>query len=184
MKIYLSSGHRYPGRLHGVASHAVHDWLAKGLGELGHKVFYHLEEQPRASLPDGVTWCGQIPPHVDVVHIKHGPEDYVPESGHPWVRIEHSYLKWRGQPEDLAMPNWIYVSKTHAEACCSLRYVHNGIDPGDFIYSGTKDDYFLFLLSGLHRAQQKGLDVALAAARKTGIELRIPCGRSARGSPS
>ena len=173
MKIYLSSGHRYPGRLHGVASHAVHDWLAKGLGELGHRVFYHLEEQPGESLPEGVSWCDHIPPEVDVVHINHGPEDQVPATGKPWVRIEHSYPKWRGQAEDLAMPNWIYVSQTHAELCGSQRYVYNGIDPADFIYSATKDDYYLFLFTHLRRAQQKGLDVALELARKTGIELRI-----------
>jgi glycosyltransferase involved in cell wall biosynthesis len=173
MKIYLSSGHRYPGRLHGVASHAVHDWLAKGLGELGHRVFYHLPEQPGEPLPEGVSWCDRIPPDVDVVHINHGPEDHVPATGKPWVRIEHSYPKWRGQPEDLSMPNWIYVSKTHAALCGSRRYVYNGIDPGDFIYSATKDDCYLFLFTHLRRAQQKGLEVALELARKTGIELRI-----------
>ncbi len=181
MRIYLSSGHQYPGRIHGVAAHAVHDWLAKGLGALGHEVFYHLPERPEEPLPEGVTWCNRIPKETDLVHINHGPEDYIPDSGHPWVRIVHHHLLVRGPRRRQYMPNWIYVSKAQAELYGSLRYVHNGIDPQEFIYSGSKDDYFLFMFGGLSRAQEKGLSIALAVAKKTGIELRIAAaGGSAR----
>ena len=60
----------------------------------------------------------------------------------------------------------------------STRFVWNGIDPADFIYSETKDDYFLFVVSGdVRKARtRKGLDVAFWIANQTGIKLVVAGG--------
>ena len=66
----------------------------------------------------------------------------------------------RGRERDGMVPNWIYVSRTLAQLHGSERYAWNGIDPAEYIYSETKDDYFLFM-STMDWGTQKGLDVVL-----------------------
>ncbi len=173
MRILFTSYHKYPGRLHGVAAHCVHDYLVKGLAELGHEVYYKLKENPIGLLPEGVHFTSLMPSGVDLIHLNDGPVDGVPETDHPWVRILHSDLRIQGKSLDMAVDNWIYVSQTLATLYGSDRYVYNGIDPDEFIYSETKDDYFFFIVGGINRAEKKGLDIALAIAKQTGIRLLV-----------
>ena len=56
--------------------------------------------------------------------------------------------------------------------------MHNGIDPAEYVYSETKEDYLPFMagmqgptVPDMYRA--KGLEDALGAARETGIELVV-----------
>ena len=70
------------------------------------------------------------------------------------------------------------MSETIARLHASDRFVWNGIDPADFIYSETKDNYFLFLVAGnAYKARfHKGLDIAFSIAKQTGIKLVVAGG--------
>jgi glycosyltransferase involved in cell wall biosynthesis len=48
----------------------------------------------------------------------------------------------------------------------------NGIDPADYIYTESKDDYFLFM-STMDWGTKKGLDIALSLAKQTGFKLVV-----------
>ena len=173
MKIYFSSYHSYPGNLYGVASHSVHDNLVKGLAELGHDVWYHLKDKPETELPPGVKYTSTWKNDVDIWHINDGDLKDAPKTDIPWVKILHCDIRIKGLPLNLSRKNWIYVSETLAELYQSRRFVHNGIDPSNFIYSETKDNYLFFLVGGVNRAHMKGIDIALSVAQKAGMKLKV-----------
>jgi glycosyltransferase involved in cell wall biosynthesis len=178
MRIYLSSGHRYPGRRHGVAAHAIHDLLARGLAELGHEVHYDVEVFGDDKLPDEVIWVGGLRGDEDIIHSNRFTAAEIPQAQLPWVRSVHSDLLEQGLPRDRARPNFVFVSKTIAQLHASDRFVWNGIDPSDFIYSETKDNFFLFVVRGdVNKARlYKGLDIAFWIAKETGIKLEVAGG--------
>jgi glycosyltransferase involved in cell wall biosynthesis len=68
--------------------------------------------------------------------------------------------------------NLVFVSRTLAAAHGSTRFVLNGIDPADFIFCATKQDYLLFL-GAMNRAADKGLDLALDLSKRKGIRLIV-----------
>ena len=171
MRIYLSSGYRYPGRLYGLASHAVHDDLARGLAELGHEVRYQVEVEGDHRLPDGVTAVSALRGDEEIVH--HLGIARLPKTSLPWVRTSHSHVTLQGLTLDVLTTRDIAVSRTLARMHGSERFVYNGIVPGDFIYSETKDNYFLFVVGGIKRAEEKGLEIAFRISELTGVELRV-----------
>lgn len=173
MKISFSSFHKYPGRLHGVASHSVHDNIVRGLGELGHEVWYQLKEKPEVSLPDGVEYATHRRMDADIYHINDGGLEDVHDKNLPWIKILHCDVRLNGFDLSICQENWVYVSETLANLYGSKRFVLNGIDPEEFIFSETKDDYLFFIVGGLSRAKMKGIDMAIAVAEKSGHELRI-----------
>jgi len=73
-------------------------------------------------------------------------------------------------PRENTKPNFIYISQTMARLHKSDRFVLNGIDPADFIYSETKNNCFLFVVSGgIEKARsKKGLDIAFWIAKENG----------------
>jgi glycosyltransferase involved in cell wall biosynthesis len=163
----------YPVSTQGLASLRITDLIVKGLAELGHEVHYQvqLNQEP---LPEGVRWVAERAlPSVDIAH-RQKVDLQVRKSDfpQPWVRTCHTDLAERGIDRGLAQDNWIFVSRTLARAYGSPRYVVNGIDPSEFIYSESKDNYFLFVAC-LDRAAQKGLDVAISLAVKTGFRLLV-----------
>lgn len=177
MRIHVSSGHVYPGWLHGVAAHVVHDDLVRGLAELGHDVRYQLKGWGRARPPDGVRPVADVAGDEDILHINHLTLSESPATARPWVRIVHSDLQYAGLPPSYVTPNCIFVSRTLAGLYGSDRYVHNGIDPAGFLYSETKEDYFLFAVAGgVAKARMKGLDIAIRVAQRSGTELRVAGG--------
>lgn len=178
MRIYLSSGHRYPAWRYGVAAHAVHDRLARGLAELGHEVRYHVEDFGNEKLPDNVTPVRGLKGDEDIIHSNRFTAAETPKSQLPWIRSVHSDLLEQGLPRERSQPNFVFVSETIARLHASSRYVWNGIDPADFIYSETKDDFFLFVVAGnAHKARTyKGLDIAFWIAKETGLKLEVAGG--------
>lgn len=177
MRVLLGSNHRYPSeRSEGAgldvrsnpsgSPQHVHDLIARGLGELGHAVFYLLEGVD-APLPAGVTWVTEPVRDADVLHN-------LESADRPWIKTQHS--AW--DPGGEVPPNWVFVSRTLARSRGSERWVLNGIDPADYVFSETKDDYFLFMaaMQGPTHASKyldKGLDVALGFAREFGLDLRV-----------
>lgn len=178
MRIYLSSGHRYPAWRHGVAAHVIHDRLARGLAELGHEVRYHVEDLGDEKLPADIIPVRGVKGDENIIHSNRFTAAETPRANLPWVRSVHSDLLEQGLPRDRSRPNFIFVSATIARLHESNRFVWNGLDPADFIYSETKDNYFLFLVAGdAHKARvHKGLDIAFWIAKQTGIKLVVAGG--------
>ena len=183
MRILLSSDHEYPAAnqngsgLHpkqfpSGSGYILHDLLAKGLAELGHDVFY-LVRRAHASAPEGVKLIVEPVKDVDILHTISGRDAaLIEESPKPWVATCHMDERTRGRERDGMVPNWIYVSRTLAQLHGSERYVWNGIDPAEYIYSETKDDYFLFM-STMDWGTQKGLDVVLSLSEQLGFKLVV-----------
>ena len=176
MRILVTSFHSYPARSHpvsrgGLASCRITDVLVKGLAELGHDVFYQVKPGAQA-LPAGVTQVFDELPEFDVAHRQVGIRVRMADYPRPWVRTCHTDLEARGVNRNIAESNWIYVSRTLAATYQSPRWVVNGIDPAEFIFSETKQGYFLFAAC-LDRAMEKGLDIAISLARRVGFKLLI-----------
>jgi glycosyltransferase involved in cell wall biosynthesis len=173
MKILVAAGHRYPARTGAMASDRIADCLAKGLAELGHRVIYKLELGASEPLPADIELVYDRQYDVDVMclgdclHL-----DSQETRGIPWVTTFHSPRK-----KDQALPyirdNWIFVSKTHAQSYGRNRYVTNGIDPSEFVFSETKDDYFLFVVANLSDLKLKGFEIARSLVRECGIKLIV-----------
>jgi glycosyltransferase involved in cell wall biosynthesis len=177
MRIYLTSGHHYPGRIHGVAAHMVHDYLARGLGELGHEVRYHLRGWRSDEIPEGVIPVTGMQGDEDILHLNDVLTEVQPSNEVPWVLTVHSDVRYRSLPPEKDAPsNWIFVSESLAKLYGSRRFVYNGVDPAELIYSETKEDYFLFVVKDVCRARVKGLEIAFRISELTGIELRVAGG--------
>ncbi|MBC7911255.1 MAG: glycosyltransferase, partial [Pyrinomonadaceae bacterium] len=185
MRLLLSSAHRYPAYDgNGIGLHPmlfpsgsgywIHDLLVKGLAELGHDVFYLLRQGAAKVLPEGATLVSEPTPDVDLVHtMAYHDEDLIREmQPKPWVTTCHLDLTARGQERSPTTENWIFVSRTLALLHGRSRYVLNGIDPADYIYSETKDDYLLFM-STMDWGTKKGLDVVLSLSRQLGFKLVV-----------
>lgn len=186
MRILLSSDHRYPAfselssGLHprlfpSGSAYLVHDLLARGLAELGHEVFYLLPEGADKALPSGVTLLSR-PIDADILHtVAYHDEDLIPQkqsNAKPWVTSCHLDLEARGKERSTTTDNWIFVSRTLARLHGRHRYVLNGIDPAEYIYSETKDDYFLFM-AAMDWGVEKGIETALELAKQIGFKLVV-----------
>jgi glycosyltransferase involved in cell wall biosynthesis len=176
MRILVDSFHSYPARAHpvahgGLASARITDVLVKGLAELGHDVFYQVKPDGEP-LPGRVQWVCSAPPKIDVAHRQVGLELRMADYPRPWVRTCHTDLQARGIDRGIAESNWIFCSRTLAATYKSPRCVVNGIDPAEFVFSETKQNYFLFVAC-LDRAWEKGLDVAISLARRIGFKLLV-----------
>ncbi|MEA5472540.1 glycosyltransferase [Spirulina sp. 06S082] len=175
MRIYLSASHTYPAKLTGTASQNPTDLLVRGLGELGHDIFYDLRQNEILEpLPDSVNLAEKWMFDVDILHIQDiSPFESFDSRGKPWLRTYHAPLGNHVVPANFGKSNIVFVSKFHAQCFGSERYVYNSIDPDDFIYSQTKEDYFVFLVCGLERAILKGLGLALLLVQELGIKLIV-----------
>lgn len=191
MRVLLSSDHQYPtsnGNGSGLhpkkfpsgSGYILHDLIAKGLAELGHQVFYLVRRSANSAVPVsspfGITLVYEPVPNADVLHTISGRDaaliDEWESRGKPWVATCHMDERTRGRERGTTTPNWIFVSRTLARLHASERYVWNGVDPAEYIYSETKDDYFLFM-STMDWGTQKGLDVVLSLAKKVGFKLVV-----------
>jgi glycosyltransferase involved in cell wall biosynthesis len=187
MRVLLSSIHRYPNAVDvglgrkprlfpSGSAFSIHDLLAKGLAELGHDVFYLLPKGADKPLPAGVKLLSTPEDDVDIIHtIRFRDEDLSEELKalrKPWVTTCHMDARSRGWERGAAAPNWIFVSRTLAALHDRDRYVLNGIDPAEYIYSESKDDYFLFM-STMDWGTQKGLDVVLSLSERMSIKVVV-----------
>src|ERR1700686_5524634 len=187
MRVLVSSTHRYPA-LSDVGSglqpkefpsgsgYLVHDWMVKGLAELGHQVFYLLRNGADKPLPEGITLVSEPTLDVDVCHtISDHDNDLVQEwqaRRKPWVTTCHLDPRARGKERAQTTENWIFVSRTLAQLYDRDRYVLNGADPAEYIFSESKDDYLLFM-STMDWGLAKGLDVVLSLSGKLGFKLVV-----------
>ena len=185
MRILLASPHRYPAfdqqgsglepkAYPSGSGYHLHDLLAKGLAENGHDVFYYLSQGHGTPLPDGVIPTDTLRSDVDLFHTPIGPPGFA-ESVAAATGLDRTpalytcHMKEAGR---IAAPNWVFVSRSLAQAYGAERFVLNGIDPADVTFSATKQDYFLFIGS-MHRAIDKGLSHALALSQSLGFRLVV-----------
>lgn len=185
MRILLMTDHEYPAYgavgsgLHprafpsGSAYH-LHDLVAQGLAEEGHEVYYRPGKGAASPLPPGVTLVGDSIPSFDLCHAPEGPPTLAERATSfanlhdvPCLLTCHML-----RPGAVAGTNWVFVSRSLAAAHGSQRVVLNGINPSDYIYSESKDDYFLFL-GAMNKAIDKGLDLALALSVRKGFRLIV-----------
>jgi glycosyltransferase involved in cell wall biosynthesis len=186
MRILLSASHRYPAfqtegtgflptKYPSGSGYHMHDLLARGLAESGHEVFYLLRSGWRAQLPRGVVPVMEPVLDVDLYHSVLIPgidEDVlriISDRGCAWVATCHLDRSRTGPPP---LPNWIFVSRHHARAHGSDRYVWNAIDPDEYVFSEVKQEYLLFLASMEH-ALEKGLNTALQLSQQHGFPLVV-----------
>ena len=183
----LSSNHRYPAFAGGGSgrhpkqwssgsAHYIQDLIVKGLSELGCEVFYLPSDGASEPLPSGATLITEPVSDVDIYHNIAYRDGHIiarmESLGKRWVTTCHLDLNARGRERVPAGDNWIFVSRTLARSYGKNRYVLNGIDPSDYVYSETKDDYLLFMCAmDWHR--DKGLDTALQLSRRMGFELIV-----------
>jgi len=148
----------------------------KGLTELGHEVFYMLQQGAAIPLPQGATLVSEPVWDADILHtISDRDPELIREwesRGKPWVATCHIDMRTIGLPQRPSTENWIFVSRTLARSHGRTRYVLNGIDPDVCIYSEQKQDYFLFM-SSLDWEMKKGLDIALSLAARHGLRLIV-----------
>jgi glycosyltransferase involved in cell wall biosynthesis len=181
VRVLLTADHRYPAArfpAHGIgrASARQLDLLARGLSSLGHEVFYALAHGEEEPLPPGIVAATeQMAGEVDIVHHQRvTPYERADVGGTPWVRTIHTDLLAGGYDRARLQisEHWIYVSRALAKTFGSDRWVHNGIDPAEYLYSAKKGDDLLFVAS-LDRAWEKGLDLALDVADACGRRLIV-----------
>jgi glycosyltransferase involved in cell wall biosynthesis len=174
MRILVSSKHKYPASIGGIGGGRVFDCLVKGLTELGHEVFYQLPAGAAEPLPEGAVLVAERIWDVDILHLRSDdPSSQETDvRGKPWVATCHVDLDIWDMGRHMAKDNWIFVSQTLAKTYGKARYVLNAIDPAEFIYAETKENYFLFVAS-LLRCMDKGLDTAITLASKIGFDLIV-----------
>jgi glycosyltransferase involved in cell wall biosynthesis len=183
MRVYLTSHHAHPARIRGAAGCRVIDTIAKGLAELGHETHYHLGGGILEALPEGVRPADGPISRADVWHVQDTNPNGKLEGIVPWVRTYHSNEPLRlTAPDRWQLSNWIFVSRSHARANGRNRFVYNGIDPQEFIYSESKDDYFLFAVGDLSRAESKGVKIAMELQERCGFRLIIAGGTDEEGA--
>jgi Glycosyl transferases group 1 len=171
--IYKPGRMPIPPKLYGGGQRAIY-WLGKGLIELGHRVTLIANAQSeipgaelRAISPDEKNpraWLRLVPDSADIFQLFAAPEFGTPK---PFlVRIGGN-----GQPGQRFHPNTIFVSRNHAANHGSRHFIHNGLDPSEYAFSETREDYAVFLAKA--RWDVKNFRGAVNVARRAGIELRV-----------
>lgn len=162
-----------PPKLYGGTERVIY-WLGKALIELGHQVT--LIANARSHIPgaelrvvdagekDPQAWLRLVPDSTDIVHLWDKPGSAVNK---PFLLT----VEGNGRPGERFPPNTVFVSQKHAANHGSRHFVHNGIDPDEYAFSETREDYAVFLAKA--RWKVKNFEGAARVARKAGVELRV-----------
>ncbi len=158
-------------------------WLIKGLYELGVETYLIAPPGSYHPFVKEVIWADppKGDPSLTPIHLDH----LLPEDAHVLHMHHLSILKYNiptlktfhGIPHpcvrQLVDEFTCFLSQSHRLASGFPRnpFVYNGLDPSEFSFSESKDDYFLFL-SKIDRPE-KGLGVAIEVAKKAGVRLVI-----------
>jgi len=159
----------------------THDLLAKGLAELGHEVFYFPRGGVAAELPKGVSLVTEPKKEVDIHHmlIDTDEHQFWKDKTLNLPRLISCHIDPRLVDREWGEINnqWIFVSQSLAKSLGQERFVWNGINPAEYIYSETKQDYHLFM-APMDWAMKKGLDIAIELASSVGFRLIVAGGSS------
>lgn len=179
MHVVVASHHRLPVEGYGGPQRVVVA-LVRGLVALGHRVTILaqpgtklaeatkiVEVAPRLFRDSATDLRRFVPEGADILHA-HFPLKQAP-AGLPFVQTLHS--NWK--PETPLPPNTIFLSRDHARRHGSAVFVHNGLDPVEYIFRARKEKWDLFL-GRLH--SDRGYHWAVDAAKRTGHPLIIAGG--------
>jgi glycosyltransferase involved in cell wall biosynthesis len=136
------------------------EWLAAELIRLGHQIVLvagagsssPLYEVRQAS--SEAQCLAAIPADTDIVHFN----GWYIEVPFPTLNTEHGYAPQDPRP----LPNWSFVSASHAHNHGRQTFVHNGFPTDAYRLAGSKNDRLLFL-AGIARAGKnlnRGVDLA------------------------
>jgi glycosyltransferase involved in cell wall biosynthesis len=179
MHVVVASHHRLPVEGYGGPQRVVVA-LVRGLVALGHRVTILaqpgtkvaeaskiVDVAPRLFRDAAADLKRFIPEGADILHthfpLKQG------LVGVPFVQTLHS--NWK--PDTPLPPNTIFLSRDHAKRHGSAVFVHNGLDPAEYVFRGRKERWDLFL-GKLH--SDRGYQWAVDAAKRTGRPLIIAGG--------
>jgi glycosyltransferase involved in cell wall biosynthesis len=170
--IYRPGGLPVPPPDYGGTQRVIY-WLGKALAEAGHQVT--LIANPQSHIPgaelravpadaDPKDAIRYVPDKTDIVHF-HG--EVPPGFRKPFLNTIHG----NGHSHRVLHPNSVFVSQKHAANHGSTHFVHNGIDPSEYLFSEKRDDYAVFLAKASWHV--KNLAGAARVARQAGVELRV-----------
>jgi glycosyltransferase involved in cell wall biosynthesis len=177
MHVVLYFSDRLPVSGYGGTQRAVVN-LARGLGELGHRVSLIAgvgSKVPEASVVE-VDLAAARRPEFDIApHLPDGldvllafaPLRVTPPV--PWIRR----LAGNWKPGTTGAPNTLYVSADHARRHGGRAFVYNGVDPREYPFHPVKGGYDLFL-GRLHSV--KGHRWAVEGAKRTRRRLIVAGG--------
>src|SRR5205814_3467931 len=179
MHVVVASHHRLPVEGYGGPQRVVVA-LVRGLAALGHRVTILaqpgtkvaeasriVEVAPRILKDSTADLKKFISDGADLLHahfsLKQGPK------GVPFVQTLHG--NWK--PDIPLPPNTIFLSFFFSSRRRHTIFVHNGLDPAEYIFRGRKEQWDLFL-GKLH--SDRGYHWAVDAAKRTGRRLIIAGG--------
>ena len=147
-------------------------WLARALGQLGHRVTClarpgsRCAEAQMRALDPALPIDAQIPADVDIVHLHS--EGLAPRS-FPFCQTVHGNVR---HPRRFH-PNVIFVSAKHASNHGGAAFVHNGLDPADYGSPELEQSgrNLVFLAKAAWRV--KNVRGAIRVARKAGLPLDV-----------
>ncbi|WP_028575560.1 glycosyltransferase family 4 protein [Desulfonatronovibrio hydrogenovorans] len=189
MKICIVAGGRIPCRFYGGTERVVY-WLVKELAGMGlevtlvapkgsshaqaHRVitFRKTGNEINRCPPDIQSL---IPADIDLVHIHFA---YKEKLSIPALKTVHGYpfhytgRKVYARPEEFDGQT-SFVSDAHRRVCGLPEnpFIHNGLDPDEYLFQREKNDYLLFL--GKVDWNVKGLPLAMKIAQETKTRLVI-----------
>jgi glycosyltransferase involved in cell wall biosynthesis len=177
MHVAIVSHYRLPVKGYGGTERVVVA-IVRALAALGHRVTLvaapgtRVPEATIVAVPEStltnpaVDLASVAPRDADILHAFF-PVTRVPSL--PFVQTLEGHLR----PGAAVPPHNIFVSRDHAHYYGSEVFVYNGLDPGDFLFRATKDEYDLFL-GRLHSA--KGYRWAIEGAKRSGRRLVLAGG--------
>jgi glycosyltransferase involved in cell wall biosynthesis len=178
MHVAVASHHRLPVKGYGGTERIV-TALVRGLLELGHRVTLlappgshipgaGLVEIPAKAFRDSkFSLTPHTPADADVLHA-HFPVRSAP-AGPPFLQTLYGNLR----EGEAIPPHNVFLSANHAERNGRREFVYAGLDPQEFIFRETKEDYDFFI-GRLHQA--KGYHWAIEGAKRTGRRLILAGG--------
>lgn len=177
MHIVVASHYRLPVARYGGTERVVVA-LVRGLAALGHRVT--LLAAPGTRIPQAVVI--EVPP-AELTNPTADLTAWLPRDGdilhahfpvrrrlaRPFVQTLHGNLL----ADEPVPPNTIFLSRDHARRHGQDTFVHNGLDPADYVFRATKADYDLFLG---RLSSAKGYRWAIAGARRSRRRLVVAGG--------
>lgn len=148
-------------------------WLAKGLSELGCRVSLVCRPGSRCEFAEVVPFSfdsssEKAVPTADIVHHFVTPAS-PPER--PYVVT----IGGNGKVGETFLPNTVFISRNHAARHRGECFVYHGLDPDEYRYGETKQDFLVFLAKASWRV--KNVAGAIRCARRAGRELHVIGGR-------
>ncbi len=165
MKVALIHNAKFPVAGYGGTERLVW-WLARGLHERGAQVVLACHPESNCPYAKIVPFneAQNLALECDVLHFFNTPES-TPSRPHLVT------IGGNGKVGEKYSINTVFVSQNHAYRHGASAFVHNGVDPDDYIFESQKSGYLTFLAKASWSV--KNVKGAIKVARATGKDLHI-----------